>query len=147
MLQQQLHGQIPPLRYLNVSIEQASARQTRLFADFASNKNLHNTLFGGSQALVATACAWLLVHMQFPQSKGNIVIRQSHMRFIAPGHGDLVATSTLEPARENDWRNCREMLKRFGRGSINVDCHLHSNGSAIAHFSGEFVVTVANQMA
>ena len=91
----------------------------------------------GSISLVATTCAWLLVHVNFPACKGSIVIRQSHIRFLAPARGDLSAICRAE--RQDDWQNCEEMLARFGRGNINVDCQLFSDAMLVAKFSGEFV--------
>jgi thioesterase domain-containing protein len=136
-LEQQLHQHFPPTRSLNIRIQQATAQETAVSADFASNKNWHNTVFGGSISLVATTCAWLLVHVNFPGCKGNIVIRQSHIRFLAPARGDLSAICRAE--RQDDWQNCEEMLARFGRGNINVDCQLFSDNMLVAKFSGEFV--------
>ena len=133
-----LHSHIPATRLLAVHADSASPEQVRLIADYAINQNHHHTIFGGSSALVATACAWSLVHLNFPEAAGNIVIRHSEIHYDKPATADLIATCSRDD--DKAWEKCRAMLARFNKGSISVTCTLMSAGQMVGTWTGQFVV-------
>lgn len=139
-LQHWLYEHIPACQALGLVLQQAEAGKVTLSADFAINRNHHGTVFGGSQSLMATACAWLAVHTQFTQAQGNIVIRQSHIRYLAPASDKIVASCQILPEQKHA---CQTMLDKKDKGKITVLCQLSCHKQTVAVFEGEFVINTA----
>ena len=68
-LQAFLHRHIPATAALGLEVVASDEEKTVLSAPHAPNRNHKNTVFGGSIALVATACGWAAVHTHFPRSR------------------------------------------------------------------------------
>lgn len=136
-LQHWLDEHIPACRLLGLQICQADLDKVVVSADFTPNHNHHNTIFGGSQSLLATACAWLAVNINFPDAGGNIVIRQSHIRYLAPATGDVLAVCQVDGEQK---RTCQQMLGKVNKGKITVACGIFCQDKQVAVFEGEFVV-------
>ena len=136
-LTQFLQQHIPAAKLLGIYALTASQETVQLFAPFELNKNHHQSIFGGSGALLATLCAWSLVHLNFPEVDGNIVIRQSSIEYDKPALSDLTAVSTALPS---SWQKCQAMLQRFGKGSVTLSCQLVSGGQVVGQWQGQFVV-------
>lgn len=136
-LQTWLYQNIPAIELLDIQLEQADLQAVRLRANFAKNRNHHDTMFGGSLALIATACGWVSA---FVQSNYNvqIVIKKSEIDYILPVTGDLVAV--CQSASAEQIQKCQKMLQRFGKGSFNIECLLLSNNQLSARWRGEFVI-------
>ncbi len=139
-LTQFLHHHIPASRLLAIDATEATAHTVTLRAPFALNQNHHHTIFGGSGALLATLCAWSLVHLNFPTAQGNIVIQQSTIYYDKPAPNDLLATCVRHD--EIPWQKCQTMLTRFNKGRIQVDCTLMSDGQVVGRWQGQFVITI-----
>lgn len=136
-LQEWLYHQIPAIALLDIQLEQADLQAVRLRANFTKNRNHHNTMFGGSIALIATACGWISA---FVQSNYNvhIVIKRSEIDYILPVTSDLVAL--CQPVSVEEIKKCQKMLQRFDKGVLIIECLLLSNNQLSAHWRGEFVI-------
>lgn len=137
-LQDFLHRNIPASASLKLAVTESSLRRVALLAPLAANCNHHHTVFGGSIALLATLCAWSLVHLNYPEYNGKIVIQDGQTRYLKPAKGDLTAVS--EAHNPQDWEDCGQMLAERGKGKINVACTLWSEGILVAEFTGRYVV-------
>lgn len=137
-LQNWLHQHIPATALLGVQIKQADCQTVRLQADFAQNHNHHGTIFGGSTALLATACAWLSAFVQFPDSDANIVIKNSKIDYIAPANGDVFAI--CQRISVEQYEKCQKILTRFGKGLVSISCVLFADEQKVAIWQGEFVI-------
>ncbi|QLB19968.1 hypothetical protein A6B41_04630 [Mannheimia granulomatis] len=136
-LQTWLYQHIPATALLDIQLEQADLQAVRLRANFAKNRNHHNTMFGGSMALISTACGWLSAFVQTDQNP-QIVIKRSEIDYQLPATGDLIAV--CQPISTEQMEKCQKMLKRFGRGTLHIACQLICENKLAALWQGEFVV-------
>lgn len=137
-LQDWLETHIPAYKSLGLELEQADNDEVSISCNLEKNRNHHGTIFGGSQSLLATACSWLAVHLNFPLANANIVIQQSNMRYVAPAKNKVIAVcKALTPEQ---LEHCQKMLDKFGKGRINVECQLICDNRVISIFNGEFVI-------
>ncbi len=137
-LQTFLHQNIPASAALQLTVVDSRAEKVALLAPFAANCNHHHSVFGGSISLLATLCAWSLVHLNFPEYHGKIVIQEGSTRYLKPARGDL--TAVCETENPEEWAECAKMLASRGKGKINVSCRLFSEGEVAAEFAGRYVV-------
>ncbi|STZ75781.1 YiiD C-terminal domain-containing protein [Bergeriella denitrificans] len=136
-LQDFLHRHIPATAALGVVVAQADAEQTVLHLPHELNRNHKQTVFGGSIALAATACGWAAVFTGLSEAEGNIVIQQGETRYLKPARGSLtVITRSPEAAA---WVQMRSMLARHGKGKIELETQIFSDGILAAEFRGKYV--------
>lgn len=141
-LQQLLYQHIPACESLGLMLEQAESDGVKVSCDFDKNHNHHGTMFGDSQSLLATTCALLSVHLNFPNANGNIVIRESHIRYLAPATSRVSAICGKLESQAVE--NCLAMLKKSGKGKIKVQCELVCDEKIVSIFHGEFVIFYNN---
>lgn len=126
---------IPAVNALNISVITTSDSVT-LCLPYDGNTNHHATVFGGSLALGATLAGWAVVHEHFGHADGNIVIKKSNIRYLAPATTDVFITATIE----DDVTQTHDTLTRFGKTSVNVTCELMADGMVVGRFGGVYVV-------
>ena len=136
-LQDFLHRCIPATAALHIRVVSCGADGVALLMPHAPNRNHKNTVFGGSIALVATACGWAAVHTHFPEADGNIVIQQGETRYLRPARNGLNAVT--RSAGAEDWQEMRDMFARRGKGKIVLKTEVFSEGELAAVFTGTFV--------
>lgn len=137
-LQSFLHQNIPASAALSLGVEESSPQRVVLSAPISANRNHHHTVFGGSISMLATLCGWSLVHLNYPEYRGKIVIQESRIRYTRPAPADLSAV--CEKNDSDAWQECSKMLAERGKGKITVTCILFSNGIEVARFEGKYVV-------
>ena len=132
-----LHQHIPAVAALSVSVEECTPQRVCLRAPFAVNQNHKHTFFGGSMSLVATLCAWSFVHAHCVESEGNIVIQEGKIRYLKPALGELTAVCNLDDVAA--WEMLAHSVRTRGKGRIELDCDLFSEGILVATFQGRYV--------
>lgn len=132
-------NQIPASLALNISVI-STDEAVKLHLPYEGNTNHHSTIFGGSLSLGATLAGWAVVHTHFAQAEGNIVIKDSSMRYLAPARGDVIITATLS----DDLHQANLMLERFGKARVNAQCTLSVGDVVVADFVGVFVVKLSH---
>ncbi|OSI35972.1 YiiD C-terminal domain-containing protein [Neisseria dumasiana] len=137
-LQSFLHRNIPASAALSLNVSESSPQRVVLSAPISLNRNHHQTVFGGSISMLATLCGWSLVHLNYPEYRGKIVIQESHVRYTQPARGDLNAV--CEKTGAEAWEHCSRMLAERGKGKITVSCILFSENTEVARFEGRYVV-------
>lgn len=137
-LQAFLHSNIPASAALRFSVGASDTCRVELSAPIEANRNHHQTVFGGSTAMLATLCGWSLVHLNFPECGGRIVIQEGHTRYLKPAAADL--TAVCESPGAEAWAACAAGLAARGRGKITLVCRLFSAGVLAAEFEGKYVV-------
>jgi len=138
-LEKYLHENIPLSESMGVQVKMATPEQVLLAAPLAPNINHHQTVFGGSGAVLATLAAWSLLHVRLNQEQidAQLVIQRSSMEYDRPIHGDFEAVSrfTDGPA----WHRFRSTLERRGRARITVNAYLLHADIEMGSFVGDFV--------
>jgi thioesterase domain-containing protein len=138
-LQSYLHTNIPLSAVMGVQVKAASPQAVLLWAPLAPNINHHQSVFGGSGAVLATLAAWTLLHVRLvhEQLDSQLVIQRSSMEYDRPIRGDFEAACRFgdEPA----WHRFRTMLGKRGRARMTLNAYLLCGGVEMASFVGDFV--------
>lgn len=140
-LQTLLYQEIPLAAALGLQVQAVTADSVSLRAPFAPNRNLHGTVFAGSQYCLATLAGWSLVSV-WARSQGvagDVVLQQADIRYLKPLHGDPLAIARL--AADVDMERARRSLQQKGRARLSVLAELHDGtGTLAAQFRGDYVV-------
>lgn len=136
-LQNFLHENIPATAALGLIINEVSDNKTILTMPHHLNHNHKHTAFGGSIALGVTACGWAMVHASFPEADGNIVIQQGQTQYLHPAHSDL--TIVTHAGNQEAWQKMRAMFSTHGKGKIELETEVFSDGKLVATFQGKYV--------
>lgn len=118
---QLLYRQVPLLRHTDVRVTALQRDTVQLSAPLASNGNHHGTAFGGSLSMLGIVAGWLLAYVgqDLPEPTPNIVIADSHTRYLRPLRGDLVLEAQWRTA---DGRRYRSQLAAGHKADITIQC-------------------------
>ena len=136
-LETYLHEQIPAAQLLAVRVSACSKSEVRLIAPLAPNINHKNTVFGGSQSVLAILAAWSLVYMQLRGIRNEIVIQESSMFFLKAADGEFSATSRYEDSPQ--WARFNRMFFKRGKGRIQIESNVYCKDEHVANFKGTYV--------
>ena len=134
-----LHSNIPLSAAMGVRVKVATPEQVLLSAPLGPNINHHQTVFGGSGAVLATLAAWTLLHLRLEHSgvAAQLVIQRSSMEYERPIPGDFDAVCKFTD--ETGWQRFRTTLERRGRARMTLSAHLIYAAHEMATFVGDFV--------
>jgi thioesterase domain-containing protein len=134
-----LRAHIPISQAMQIDVIRVDAEGVTLAAPLAPNINLHQTVFGGSAAAVATLSAWSLLHTRLVAEgiRTQLVIQRNTMSYLLPMTGDFTATAGFTGAE--DWRHFMRALRRKHRARISVQARLMVGEQRVGEFDGEFV--------
>ena len=138
-LEKYLHENIPLSETMGVQVRMATPEQVLLAAPLAPNINHHQTVFGGSGAVLATLAGWSLLHVRLKHEnlEAQLVIQRSSMEYDRPIRGDFEAVSRLPDG--SVWHRFRATLERRGRARITVNAYLLHEQIEMGSFVGDFV--------
>jgi thioesterase domain-containing protein len=141
-MQKYLHENIPLSQVMGVQVKVAVPDQVLLWAPLEPNINHHQTVFGGSGAVLATLSAWTLLHLRLKheQLDAQLVIQRSCMEYDRPIPGDFEAVCRF--ADETAWSRFRSMLERRGRARITLNAYLLHSALEMGSFVGDFVAVI-----
>lgn len=132
---------IPAASSLDIRVLEHDASCVRLLLPYQGNTNHHQTMFGGSLSLATTLAGWAILYENVPKVDGNIVIKSSQMRYLAPAPSDVEVVAELD---DMDCQSVKEAFERFGRARVNVVCRLYCDQKDVGHFSGIYVAIKPN---
>jgi thioesterase domain-containing protein len=134
-----LHSNIPLSAAMGVQVKVATPEHVLLSAPLAPNINHHQTVFGGSGAVLATLSAWALLHLRLEHEHLDValVIQRSSMEYERPIPGDFAAVCTFDD--DTGWRRFLTMLDRRGRARMTLTAHLLHEKHEMGSFVGDFV--------
>ena len=141
-LEEYLHSNIPLSAAMGVQVKVATPEQVLLFAPLGPNINHHQTVFGGSGAVLATLSAWTLLHLRLRQERidAQLVIQRSSIEYDRPIPGDFEAVCRF--ADDSVWQRFRLTLERRGRARMTLNAHLLHAAREMGSFVGDFVALV-----
>lgn len=133
-----LHSRIPLTAAMGLRVLPGGAQEIEIRAPLAPNINVHQTAFGGSLVTLAIVAAWTLLHRALEQAQVvcAVFVQKSECEYLLPARGELCASGRLP---EDGWREFLEGLQRDGRGRIELDITVSSDGAACARHRGSFV--------
>jgi thioesterase domain-containing protein len=138
-LEKYLHSNIPLSQMMGVQVKVATLEQVLLAAPLAPNINHHQTVFGGSGAVLATLAAWTLLHVRLKHERldAQLVIQRSSMEYDRPIRGDFEAVCRFTD--QEAWNRFRSMLERRGRARITLEAYLVHATLQMGSFVGDYV--------
>jgi thioesterase domain-containing protein len=137
-----LHSNIPLSAAMGVRVKVATPGHVLLAAPLAPNINHHQTVFGGSGAVLATLSAWTLLHLRLQAERldAELVIQRSSMEYKRPIAGDFEAVCRF--ADDSAWQRFRSALERRGRARMTLHAQLLHAAQEMGSFTGDFVALV-----
>jgi thioesterase domain-containing protein len=138
-MERYLHENIPLSSAMGIRVKAATPEHLLLAAPLAPNINHHQTVFGGSGAVLATLAAWTLLHLRLQHERldAQLVIQRSSIEYDRPIPGDFEAVCRF--ADETAWARFRSTLQRRGRARITLNTYLLYTGLEMGSFVGDFV--------
>jgi thioesterase domain-containing protein len=138
-LERYLHEHIPLSRAMAIDVRSVSLDQVVLRAPLAPNINHHDTVFGGSASAICILAAWSLVHVRLRVEAvaSRLVIQRNVMEYLLPIEGDFSARATITDGAA--WARFVQVLRRRGKGRIDIAAILDSNGRVAGRLAGTFV--------
>lgn len=134
---------MPPVRALQLSIEQFDGERLRLSAPLAANVNDKGCAFGGSLASLMTLACWGRVWLEL-EAAGldcDIYVADSRIRYLAPLYDDLHAEGTLAP--DASWVDLVAAIRAKGRGRIDLVARVDlPDGRPAATFDARFAAVL-----
>jgi thioesterase domain-containing protein len=134
-----LHSNIPLSAAMGVQVKVATPEHVLLSAPLGPNINHHQTVFGGSGAVLATLSAWTLLHLRLEQEHldAALVIQRSSMEYERPIPGDFDAVCKF--ADDAGWKRFLTTFGRRGRARMTLSAHLIHATHEMGAFVGDFV--------
>jgi thioesterase domain-containing protein len=134
-----LHANIPLSAAMGVQVRIATPERVLLFAPLDPNINHHQTVFGGSGAVLATLSAWTLLHLRLVHEHldAQLVIQRSAMEYERPIPGDFEAVCDFADA--GAWQKFRTTFARRGRARMTLNARLLYTSHEMGSFVGDFV--------
>ncbi len=134
-----LHSKIPLSAAMGVRVRIATPERVLLFAPLGPNINHHQTVFGGSGAVLATLSVWTLLHLRLVREQLNaqLVIQRSSIEYERPIPGDFEAVCDFTDAQA--WEKFRVTFKRRGRARMTLNARLLHASHEMGSFVGDFV--------
>lgn len=139
---QLLYRQVPLLRHSALEITEIDRDAVQLWAPLAANGNHHGTAFGGSLSMLGIVAGWLLAYagQDSPQPTRNIVIADSHTRYLSPLKEDLVIDAQWRPA---DGDRYRQQLAAGQRAEVAIQSRAGASDQAAICQDNRFVAVPA----
>jgi thioesterase domain-containing protein len=141
-LQQVLDG-MPPVAAMQIRVAGYRDGTLCLQAPLAANVNDKGNAFGGSLASAMTLSGWALVTLQLRLAgfDADVYVADSHIRYLAPVHGDLHAEARAEAGA--DWAGFLATFAQRGKARISVVAHQRADAGGdarpAAELTGRFV--------
>jgi len=131
---------IPITAHLGVKIQSFDGQQIIISAPLKSNKNLHGTAFGGSQAAIGILTGWALIYLKLKQLgiDNDLVIQKSSYDFTKPVTSDFTATCELPNTAEFDV--FIKTLKEKGKARLTLTAEIAAEKGRCGVHEGVYVV-------
>ena len=131
---------IPITTHLGVKILSFDGQKVIVSAPLESNKNLHGTAFGGSQAAIGILTGWTLLYLKLKQLAidNDLVIQHSSYDFTKPVTSDFTATCQLPSASE--LALFIKTLKEKGKARLTLTAEIEAEKGVCGLHQGLYVV-------
>jgi len=139
-LQQTFNEEIPLTKAIGIQVVEYTGSSLTLSAPLANNTNHKRTAFGGSLYSVAILAGWGLIYLRLRALglAGNIVIQESHVRYIHPVSDDIAVTCHIES--EAYFQKFINFFNRRDIARISLVSLIEQNSTIALEFEGNYVV-------
>jgi len=131
---------IPITAHLGVKILSFDGQKVIISAPLSSNKNLHGTAFGGSQAAIGIFTGWTLIYLKLKQLgiDNDLVIQKSSYDFTKPVASDFTAKCQLPNTFE--FELFVKTLKEKGKARLTLSAEIEAEKEVCGVHEGLYVV-------
>lgn len=134
---------MPITEHLEFELTADEEGRLRASAPLQPNANHMGSAFGGSLSMLATVTGWAMVHqvvqdaMEDMRHRVEVMIQESDVEYLQPVYENI--SVICEPPDEDALERFREMLDRWGRARIELECKINSAGERAVTFFGQYV--------
>lgn len=133
----------------HLEFELAADEQGRLQASapLQPNANHMGSAFGGSLSMLATVTGWAMMHqlvqeamhdaMEDMRHRVEVMIQESDIEYLRPVYENI--SVVCEPPDEDAQEQFQEMLDRWGRARLELECKINEAGERAVTFIGQYV--------
>ena len=131
---------IPITAHLGVKIKLFDGQKVIVTAPLESNKNLHGTAFGGSQAAIGILTGWTLIYLKLKQLgiENDLVIQKSSYDFTKPVTSDFTASCQLPSSYE--FASFIKTLQEKGKARLSLTAEIEAGKGLCGVHGGLYVV-------
>jgi thioesterase domain-containing protein len=134
---QQARRSIPMLATMDMRFTELGDHSLRVDMPLGPNINDKQTGFGGSISALATAAGWAIVSLLLKPrfSSVDVVIAESHMRYLAPATRNFYAIASISKPAMSAFK---QLLDAEHCGRITLQVMIEQDGEQIAVFTATY---------
>jgi len=134
---------MPITEHLEFSLAAGEEGQLHASAPLQPNANHMGSAFGGSLSMLATVTGWAMMNrvvqdaMADMRRQVEIMIQESDIEYLEPIYENI--SVVCEPPDDDAIDRFHDMLERWGRARLELECTIHAAGERAATFMGRYV--------
>ena len=138
---------MPITEHLEFELAADEQGRLRASAPLQPNANHMGSAFGGSLSMLATVTGWAMMHqlvqeamedaMDDMRERVEVIIQESDIEYLRPVYENI--SVVCEPPDEDDQQHFQEMLDRWGRARLDLECKINAAGERAVTFIGRYV--------
>lgn len=146
-LEQLIVEKMPITQHLEFELAADEQGRLRASAPLQPNANHLGSAFGGSLSMLATVTGWAMMHqlvqetmeeaMEDMRKRVEVIIQESDIEYLRPVYENI--SVVCEPPDEDDQQRFQEMLDRWGRARLDLECKINAAGERAVTFIGRYV--------
>lgn len=138
---------MPITQHLEFELAADDQGRLRASAPLQPNVNHMGSAFGGSLSMLATVTGWAMMHqlvqdamedaMEDMRERVEVMIQESDIEYLRPVYENI--SVICEPPDEDAKERFQEMLDRWGRARLDLECKINAAGERAVTFIGRYV--------
>ncbi len=138
---------MPITQHLEFELAEDEQGRLRASAPLQPNANHMGSAFGGSLSMLATVTGWAMMHqvvqdamqdaMEDMRHRVEVMIQESDIEYLRPVYENI--SVVCEPPDEDAQERFQEMLDRWGRARLDLECKINAAGERAVTFIGRYV--------
>jgi thioesterase domain-containing protein len=148
-LEQLIVEEMPITEHLQFSLAADDEGRLRASAPLKPNANHMGTAFGGSLSMLATVTGWAMMHqlvsekMEDMRRRVEVIIQESDIEYLKPVCENI--SVICEPPDEDAIERFQNMLDRWGRARLDLQCKIDAAGERAVTFIGRYVALAEDE--
>ena len=146
-LERLITEKMPITEHLEFELAADDQGRLRASAPLQPNANHMGSAFGGSLSMLATVTGWAMMHqlvqetmhdaMEDMRHRVEVMIQESDIEYLRPVYKNI--SVVCEPPDEDAQERFQEMLDRWGRARLELECKINEAGERAVTFIGQYV--------
>lgn len=138
-LEQLITEKMPITQHLQFSLSAGEGNEIIASAPLHANLNHMGSAFGGSISMLTTLTGWAMVHTLLDEMRhqAQILIQEGDIEYLQPIREDLRVICERPDASAVE--RFQQMLDRWGRARLELQCKVYEAGERAVTFIGQYV--------